>query len=308
MGLNISSKETFMKYIELIKWHNKRRDTKKNVFEKMCYEISSTIISTQNKHVDFNDYLLILINYHETLLLNRPNLLYSWFKEMGIDLHEIFFNSIKYSLSKGIDIRTEILSGLIELSANDKFLFYLGFLYFNSRKNDEAIASLGRIKEKDAMTWGVLGQSYLETQNINKAIECLEFATYMDSNDLQGLFLLSQCYIANQELKMSLFYLAKCWGLSPKNPEIASLYCKASLGVNSEEHNKIAKRITLQSICGDYPELLSNAILLGLKTVRPCDIKSSGFTKSLGLILGELNEKQLLDQKIKLLTHLTNPT
>ena len=42
--------------------------------------------------------------------------------------------------------------------------------------------------------------------------------------------------------------------------------------------------------------------------VRPCDIKSSGFTKSLGLILGELNEKQLLDQKIKLLTHLTNPT
>ena len=74
---------------------------------------------------------------------------------MGIDLHEIFFNSIKHSLSKGIDIRTEILSGLIELSANDKFLFYLGFLYFNSRKNDEAIASLGRIKEKDAMTWGI---------------------------------------------------------------------------------------------------------------------------------------------------------
>ena len=83
-------------------------------------------------------------------------------------------------------------------------------------KNYEAIASLGRIKEKDAMTWGVLGQSYLETQNINKAIECLEFATYMDSNDLQGLFLLSQCYIANQELKMSLFYLAKCWGLFSK--------------------------------------------------------------------------------------------
>ena len=108
---------------------------------------------------------------------------------------------------------------------------------------------------------------------------------------------------------MSLFYLAKCWGLSPKNPEIASLYCKASLGVNSEEHNKIAKRITLQSICGDYPELLSNAILLGLKTmdtefidkiidkVRPCDIKSSGFTKSLGLILGELNEKQVFRSK-----------
>ena len=73
MGLNISSKETFMKYIELIKWHNKRRDTKKNVFEKMCYEISGTIISTQNNTLILMTIFLILINYHETITSNRPN-------------------------------------------------------------------------------------------------------------------------------------------------------------------------------------------------------------------------------------------
>ncbi len=73
-----------MKYIELIKWFNKGINQKKNAFEKLCFEISNIIISMQDEPVNFNDYLEVLIKYHEVLLLNRSEFLFTWFFEKNI--------------------------------------------------------------------------------------------------------------------------------------------------------------------------------------------------------------------------------
>ena len=62
--------------------------------------------------------------------------------------------------------------------------------------------------------------------------------------------------MANGDTKMSLYYLTKCWNLSPRNPEIASLYSVASIKIDKEEYYKIAKNFIVQSIGHDFPQLL----------------------------------------------------
>lgn len=308
-----------MKYIELIKWFNKRRDLKNNVFEKLCYEIANIIITYQERSVNFNDYLSVFIKYHEVLLLNRSSLLFSWFLDKGVDLNEHLTQSLQKTIRSNLQIRPEILEGLIEVAPHDNFLFYLGYLLFNEHKLEKAILTLKKIKEKDGISWGILGQCYLEKDDIYKAIECLEFATYINDRDIHGLFLLSQCYLSSGDTKMSLFYLSKCWTLSPKNPEIASLYSVACIETGKAEYYKIAKSFVLQSMGNDFPGLLANGIILGIKMrdgdfidrvidkLSPGDLKSAAFAGSLSKILTEINREEFIDQRIRLLTQLTAP-
>ncbi len=308
-----------MKYIELIKWFNKGINQKKNAFEKLCFEISNIILSMQDGPVNFNDYLEVLIKYHEVLLLNRSELLFTWFFEKNIDLHGQLTNSLQATIKADIQIRPEVLEGLVELAPHDNFFFYLGFIFFNDYHIDKAITAITKIKEKNSISWGILGQCYLEKNKIPKAIECLEFATYLNDKDIHGLFLLSKCYLSIGDSKMSLYYLSKCWALSPRNPEIASLYSIASIEIDKEEHYKIAKTFIVQSIGNDFPGLLANGIILGIKmgdigfidhmidNIKPSDIKSSEFANSLGEIFTEINREEFIDQKIRLLTQLTAP-
>ena len=53
----------------------------------------------------------------------------------------------------------------------------------------------------------------------------------MDDKDLQGLFLLSKCYIAKQDTKMSLSIWQNVGGFLQKIPENS---ISAFVGVNSE--------------------------------------------------------------------------
>ena len=261
----------------------------------------------------------MIIKYHESLLLNRSNLLFDWFTDLGVDLHMIFKTSISHSLSKNISIEPTSLCGIIEVAPHDNFYFYLGNLYFNDHKVRDALETLSKIKNKDYLCWGIMGQCNLELNQVEKAIECLEFATYLNDKDIHGLFLLSKSYMINKENKMGLYTLSKCWSLCPRNPEIAYLYSMASVEVESNDYLYIAKNYILQSLDNDFPELIAGGIMLGIRmkdrdfldflieNIKPSDLKSTEFANSLGKILNEINKEEFTEQRLNLLTQLTHP-
>ena len=76
------------------------------------------------------------------------------FRNRNIDLHGQFTNSLQSTIGANIQIRPEILEGLIEVAPHDNFSSYLGFIHFNHHHIDKAITALSKIKIKMVLVGG----------------------------------------------------------------------------------------------------------------------------------------------------------
>jgi tetratricopeptide (TPR) repeat protein len=269
---------------------NKNRDNSKNYFMHSLMLQLCKALSSESDHSFLTNYFEVLKKFCS--LSPDPTNDYRDFEKALLNLDVSFVNIANETLKCAIDENcpTLYLGYMVtfaDQTKHDVFHFLAAWSALNCNQFQTCIDQCERIPEPTAAVYTLQGQAYLESGNIEEAIDTLQISVSLLPSDILAHFQLAKAYHIAKKMDKAWEAISACEEIEPNHPEIAAMFAIIAL---SERSNTAWNKHAWKALCQSLASQDDNESLVSMMLDLAFLLKEKTY---IDFILDKANWKQL---------------